>query len=146
MAAHPGRHCPGRGLLRLPRLHGAARRWAPFTVEGQFWGSSQDTRHNLAVSWVCGVSLSFNLLVCVFLRELIYGCCARAGLRWGWAAALSSRSECIIAAGHLSGNSQDTRHKLALSSVFLAFSSSADLLWSTLRLSQLVSEVVGGCC
>ena len=72
MAAHPGRHCPGRGLLRLPRLHGAARRWAPFTVEGQFWGSSQDTRHNLAVSWVCGVSLSFNLLVCVFLRELVY--------------------------------------------------------------------------
>ena len=80
-AAHPGRHCSGRGLLRLPRLHGAARRWAPFTVEGQFWGSLQDTRH-----------------------------------------------------------------KLALSSVFLAFSSSADLLWSTLRLSQLVSEVVGGCC
>ena len=71
----------------------------------------------------------------------------RLGLRWGWAAALSSRSECIIAAGHLSGNSQDTRHKLALSSVFfLAFSSSADFLWSTLRLSQLVSEVVGGCC
>ena len=36
------------------------------------------------------------------------------------AAALSSRSECIIAAGHLSGNSQDTRHKLALSSVFFS--------------------------
>ena len=72
MAAHTGRHCLGRGLLRLPRLHGAARRWAPFTVEGQFWASSQDTRHNLAVSWVCGVSLSFNLLVCVFLRELVY--------------------------------------------------------------------------
>ena len=36
MAAHTGRHCPGRGLLRLPRLHGAARRWAPFTVEGHF--------------------------------------------------------------------------------------------------------------
>ena len=48
MAAHAGRHCPGRGLLRQPRLHGAARRWAPFTVEGQFWESSQDTRHNLA--------------------------------------------------------------------------------------------------
>ena len=55
----PRKALPGRGLLRLPRLHGAARRWAPFTVEG---------RHNLAVSWVCGVSLSFNLLVCVFLR------------------------------------------------------------------------------
>ena len=68
MAALPGRHCPGRGLLRPPRLHGAARRWAPFTVEGQFWESSQDTRYNLAVSSVCGVSLS----VCVLLRELVY--------------------------------------------------------------------------
>ena len=89
-------------------------------------------------------------------------------LRSGWAAALSSRSvdiiaagpsgvnkhaihnyACIVcgrlrrcawvllrgadigAAGHLLGSSQDTRHDLALSS------SSADLPWSTLRLSRI---------
>ena len=51
---------------------------------------------------------------------------AAAARGLGCAAALSSCSECIIAGGHLSGNSQDTRHELAL--------------------SQLVSEVVGGCC
>ena len=40
-------------------------------LKASFGESSQDTRHNLAVSSVCGVSLSFNLLVCVFLRELV---------------------------------------------------------------------------
>ena len=58
-------------------------------------------------------------------------------LRSGWAAALSSRSVDIIAAGHQLRSSQDTRHDLALSSVFLALSSSADLPWSALRLSRI---------
>ena len=39
-------------------------------------------------------------------------CCARAGLRSGWAA-LSSYSVYIIAAGHLLESSQDTRRNLA---------------------------------
>ena len=115
------------------------------------------------------------------------GCSTRkalpTALRSGWAAALSSRSVDIIAAGpsgvnkhaihdnvcivsgrwfflqvgrrlrrcawvllrgadigaagHLLGSSQDTRHDLSLSSVFFAFSSSADLPWSTLRLSRI---------
>ena len=30
-------------------------RWAPFTVEGQLLGRSQDTRHILAISQVCVV-------------------------------------------------------------------------------------------
>ena len=67
--------------------------------------------------------------------------CAGAGLL---------RSRRAASASLLQVTCRGTRKTHAINSpcrpFFLAFSSSADLLWSTLRLSQLVSEVVGGCC
>ena len=53
--------------------------------------------------------------------------CAWVLLRCAW---VLLRGAEIGAAGHLLGSSQDTRHDLA-------FSSSADLLWSTLRFSRI---------
>ena len=38
-------------------------RWAPFTVEGQLLGGSQDTRHILAISQVCVSFVSLKLFV-----------------------------------------------------------------------------------
>ena len=48
----------GDGSVPLGGMAAAALgllRWAPFTVEGQLLGGSQDTRHILANSQVCVV-------------------------------------------------------------------------------------------
>ena len=155
MAAHPGRHCPGRGLLRPPRLHGAARRWAPFTVEGQFWESSQDTRLNLAVSWVCATSFFVHLFCPLFVSAgSSSGLCLRVqdgGMheRAGWAPAgawaccalglVASRRSIIDWQVTLSGNSpRSTRHKLApvVRARFSVGLLLLMLLWSTLRIDR----------
>ena len=105
MAAPPERH--RLGLLRRRRAARAARS-SLLQVQG-VGTRSQDTHH----------LSSFFLSVSSDTPGCEGACCARAGLRSGWAA-LSSRSVYIIAAGHLLGSSQDTHTENSLSHVCLA--------------------------
>ena len=78
MAALPGRHRVGRGLLRLPRLSEAARRQRCAAIIAGASFTGKFARH-IYVYLFCGRR---------FCSSRWDGCCcARAGLRSGWAAA-----------------------------------------------------------
>ena len=98
---------PERDRLRRRRAARAARS-SLLQVQG-VGTRSQDTHH----------LSSFFLSVSSDTPRCEGACCARTGLRSGWAA-LSSRSVYIIAAGHLLGSSQDTHTINSLSHMCLA--------------------------
>ena len=130
MAAPPGRHRPG--LLRRRRAARAAR---SSLLQAQGVGTrSQDTRH----------LSSFFLSVSSDTPGREGACCARAGLRSGWAALLS-RSVYIIAAGHLLGSSQDTHTINSLSHVCLAMHCHEGCVFSPLH-GCLVLYFAGHAC
>ena len=131
-------------------LLGAGR---PSPLKASF-GEARKTHATISLFLGCVAFLC--QLICLFVCFCVSwfmspGETAAAARGLGCAGAGLLRSRRAASASLLQVTCRGTRKTHAINSpcpsvFFLAFSSSADLLWSTLRLSQLASEVVGGCC